>query len=910
VQVTVINGTTNDTTLIVPPVGTATVPAKHTPTAIDWPSELHRSLTEPIEIPDSPLPYRSVTESIEIPDADSPLPDGGRDSSRRSVGRYQILDVLGRGGMGVVYKAFDPELDRPVALKLVVFGAGAEESRMRLLREAKTLAQLSHPNVIAVHDVGSHDGDVYVAMEFVVGVTLRTWLEKPRTPREILAVFRAAGAGLAAAHRLGIVHRDFKPDNVMVGDDGRVRVLDFGLARSRQHDTRSVSPAPIPAHEVRITRPGAVMGTPRYMAPEQDLGKPADGRSDQFSFCTALFEALFAAAPFPGTTYAEISKHRLSGELEVPSNAWHVSPRVRRALRRGLKVDPQNRHPSMDALLLALREPRRWRQLAITALAATTVAVGGLAAWLATHQAPSVNDLCGASSATEIEQVWSPKRRAELIESFGANAPPMATQLILSLDDYVTQWKRRRLSECKLMVNGGSARNHESEMQLQCLRERATELDTRVSVLLVAAREPLVERSRLYAARLTPLESCDSNGSPRLSDELRDRVVEDVIAGTAALGSGDLDEAERRAKGAIWVSTADGNEPDAAALLLLGRVQSHRSASTTTDAKETLLQSVRSATQADDKGLVAEAWIALIELAFVDRKMLNHVEDKLFSADLAGLRLDSDDDRRASLALGIARLEVLRGELDDAFAKLKPILAYYQRDPEKYNVELATTETTIGLGLTLRGEFKEAQVSCEYALTRFERMPVAHVNMAAAIFCLADIASLHRDFATAQSLEARRVRLLEQLGDAARPQLALAHFGFAYALARGGQCVRAAPLLAQSRTEISTVFGDDSPFVGFALLGEGHCALAAGNRREAIALLERASVLAHEPPALLHLPHVNFTLARALVTQDKRRAIDLAEQARTEFSKYPGTGAYREDVESWLAAQRPKHGQR
>nr|MDQ3367289.1 serine/threonine protein kinase [Myxococcota bacterium] len=270
------------------------------------------------------------------------------------VGRYVIVGRLGRGGMGVVYKAFDPELDRPIALKLVGFGglgAEPEEARSRLLREAKTLARLSHPNVVAVHDVGTYHEDVFVAMEFVAGTTLRGWLrERSHKPREILTVFRAAGAGLAAAHRLGIVHRDFKPENVMVDAEGRVRVLDFGLARSLARSAARPSmtsiirpstastPATATALETaaQLTHDGAIVGTPAYMAPEQDRGEDVDARSDQFSFCAALYEALYGQRPFAGDAYAEIAERRLAGEVRPPPSSA-VPGKIRRALLKGLR---------------------------------------------------------------------------------------------------------------------------------------------------------------------------------------------------------------------------------------------------------------------------------------------------------------------------------------------------------------------------------------------------------------------------------------------------------------------------------------------------------------------------------------------------------------------------------------------
>ena len=299
------------------------------------------------------------------------------------VGRYVIVGLEGRGGMGVVYKAFDPELDRTIALKVVGLaglGRGAEEARLRLAREARTLAQLSHPNVVAVHDVGTFEGDVFLAMEFVHGRTLRAWLrEREPGPREVLAVFLAAGAGLAAAHRVGIVHRDFKPDNVMVGDDGRVRVLDFGLARSAvapARDDTAASPALVAGSA--LTREGAIVGTPGYMAPEQDRGGEVDARSDQFSFCAALFEALYGRLPFDGATYAEMSENRLAGEIASPPALRGVSARVRRALLDGLRVDPDERHRDMDALLAELdQRPRATRRRIAAALLAVAAAASG-----------------------------------------------------------------------------------------------------------------------------------------------------------------------------------------------------------------------------------------------------------------------------------------------------------------------------------------------------------------------------------------------------------------------------------------------------------------------------------------------------------------------------------------------------
>ena len=220
------------------------------------------------------------------------------------IGRFTVLGLVGRGGFGEVYAAHDPELDRRVALK-VLSHTDDRAAIERLHLEAMTMARLSHPNVARVFDFGDVDGHLFVAMEFIRGVTLRTWLSgQPRHWREICEVFVAAGQGLAAAHREGIVHRDFKPDNVVIDDEGRARVIDFGLAPPPLEDP---SDGCLPAHtadedDLDTTQPSqpARGGTPAYMAPEQHLGRPADARSDQFSFCVALFEALLGHHPFIG----------------------------------------------------------------------------------------------------------------------------------------------------------------------------------------------------------------------------------------------------------------------------------------------------------------------------------------------------------------------------------------------------------------------------------------------------------------------------------------------------------------------------------------------------------------------------------------------------------------------------------
>lgn len=272
-----------------------------------------------------------------------------------TVGRYVLLELLGEGGMGQVFAAYDTVLDRRVALKAL----RRSERRGRLVREAQALAKLTSPNVVSIYDVVEARGDVLIAMELVEGCNLRQWLRRrAHSAAEIVRVFVEAGRGLQAAHAAGLVHRDFKPDNVLVGHDGRVCVTDFGLARNTE-DADTSGGAASSSGLGRLTQTGMVMGTPAYMPVEQHLGMPTDPRSDQFSFCVALFEALFGVRPFAGASGRELCAAIRRGPLH-PTPTSRVSSAVQRALRRGLAAEPAARFPSMAALLDALcRPPKR-----------------------------------------------------------------------------------------------------------------------------------------------------------------------------------------------------------------------------------------------------------------------------------------------------------------------------------------------------------------------------------------------------------------------------------------------------------------------------------------------------------------------------------------------------------------------
>ncbi len=301
------------------------------------------------------------------------------------LGRYVVLGTIGQGGMGVVYRAYDPQLDRKVALKLVHVQASAprrHRARARLLREGQAMARLAHPNVVPVFDSGTHGDDVFIAMEYVEGITLREWLRAaPRRWREVLAVCTDAARGLAAAHRGKLLHRDFKPSNVLVGADGRARVLDFGLARAlEQRDASSDDFDELDGRsrlETGLTEVGAVVGTPGYMAPERLVGGPGDERSDQYAFAVALYEALAGRHPFPVPS-GQDARQFLAVAPQTPPPRIAVVPRwLDRIVARGLAADPERRWPSMDALIAALADDPwvRVRRVAIAALCVVLAAV-------------------------------------------------------------------------------------------------------------------------------------------------------------------------------------------------------------------------------------------------------------------------------------------------------------------------------------------------------------------------------------------------------------------------------------------------------------------------------------------------------------------------------------------------------
>jgi hypothetical protein len=572
------------------------------------------------------------------------------------VGRYLVLELLGEGGMGAVYRVYDPQLDRSLALKLLTRRAGSAgevlEARERLLREAQSMARLAHPNVVRVHDAGIVDDHVYIAMDLVEGRTLKRWLkERARGWQEIVGVLQAAGEGLAAAHEVGLVHRDFKPDNVLVDDQGRVLVADFGLARRTGISSDSTSGAP--AGSVRsgrdsaglastLTRAGTVVGTPAYMAPEQHLGREVDPRTDQFAFCITLWEALHGVRPFAGATVDEVLGNvmrrvvRRGSGRRVP--AW-----LERILLRGLEPEPWARYPSMNALLDDLaRAPvvRAWWKLGLggAATALTAVAV----TWGAGERlaAQACRDFA-------VEAPWSEEdleRAAVVLDR--VNASGRGERLRVGLERYQREHAQEADRLCRA-ARGAALESSTRAHELACLR-RHLRLARRL-VDALAAEDPAASAGLAAAAELPEAARCSSAATAggafvaTTADATEDR--RDAARLELALG-----DPERAAATLATPGTAAGSgAASAEEAVLRGEIALRRGDASA--AAEEFLAAAVAAEAAGLDDLAAEAWVGRARAhAHARRKDAWSREAEFAAAALTRARGLDDVEARFALA--------------------------------------------------------------------------------------------------------------------------------------------------------------------------------------------------------------------------------------------------------------------
>jgi tetratricopeptide (TPR) repeat protein/predicted Ser/Thr protein kinase len=629
-----------------------------------------------------------------------------------SVGRYVLVEAIGAGSMGVVYSAFDPELHREVALKLVRTREEPRERNARVLREARAMAKLSHPNVIPVFDVGAFGDEVFVAMELVRGKTLRSWLEQsPRDWRSILTTYVQAGRGLAAAHEVGIVHRDFKPDNVLVGDDGRVRVTDFGLARSQELAT---APTTAADREAAASATGAA-GTPAYMAPEQARGR-VDAASDQFAFSVALYEALYGQHPFAKDPTL---RHRTPS---FPSAAG-IPSRVRRALARGLRFDPSERHGSMNAMLASLEAPVVGRPRSI-AIAGSMGAVALAMTFGARAQPPPASPACTGADEMLIG-VWDGPRRDAVSTALHATGKSFADDtwrtVAETLDDYARDWKAERRDACEATRVRGEQSEAVLDERMECLDRRLIELRA-LGGVLSRADEGVLEKAAQSTMGLTPLAVCSPLALRQDVEAPVDATVGEALAEAKALrATGQLEAAERSARAALDRSRALG-EPQAAAdaLAELAEISFFQFEGPLTEQRA--FDALEAAETLGRTALVAHAELRLgwATGVYQSRPVDADRWFRLATSTLDRLGEEADPDR-AKVLTGRAYTLRHAGEKERAAAQARLAIGFLQaRLPGNWN-DLASARNALASALDDLDQPEEAEQSAQAALESAER---------------------------------------------------------------------------------------------------------------------------------------------------------------------------------------------
>ncbi|HFE47191.1 MAG TPA: tetratricopeptide repeat protein, partial [Nannocystis exedens] len=673
----------------------------------------------------------------------------GRASEPTRIGRFVIVRRIGAGGMGVVYSAYDEELDRKVAIKVLHAERSGSQGRARILREAQAVARISHPNIVHVYEVGELDtGQVFMAMQFVEGVTLDEWVHsQERSWREVLAVYLQAAQGLAAAHEARLTHRDVKPENILINARGRVILLDFGLARvgveGEQHATvepeedagttggrrplvteiDSMTPALAETIAKTLTESGVIMGTPAYMSPEQCSGLPADARSDQFSFCVSLYEGLYGERPFAGETLPKLILSVCQGVIREPPKGSKVPAWLRRVLLKGLSVRASERWPTMQALATALardpgRQRRRWLVAGAAAASLAMGVVGMVQPWAS-------DGICQAADE-RLAGVWDDARkhdvREALLSTGFAYADNRWVLIEQQLDEYTLGWAGMYTGACEAHHRGEiSAELY--DRQMNCLESRLTGVESLVDVL-ASADEMVLQKSSDLLVGLAPLGLCGDTDSLRESfapppDQktadavrvLRRRLV-DIHLRTE---SGHAQEVIKAAEGVVEAAKTLGYKPLLAeAYFRLGAVNLYLYRGK--QAEEPFLQAFLTADAVRHDRIAAEAGAWLVFLNAVDGRA---TEAKLRAEHVRSViaRYGRTSVADVNLNRGLATLHVAEGRYDQGRRGLQHALTIAESLPERQGEGLATTiHINIGQVCELQGDLNCMSNSYERAL--------------------------------------------------------------------------------------------------------------------------------------------------------------------------------------------------
>ncbi|MFO7563203.1 MAG: serine/threonine-protein kinase [Enhygromyxa sp.] len=854
------------------------------------------------------------------------------------IGRFTVLKRLGAGGMGVVYAAYDTELDRKLAIKLLrgVDEEGAHITRLR--REAQALAKAAHPNVVHVYEVAEFRKQVYVAMEFVEGVTLREWQPSKNGDRvaQIVEKFIEAGRGLAAAHAAGLVHRDFKPDNALVGDDGRVRVLDFGLARGldqagqETEATLDQGPELLESTDSSLhqplTRTGAILGTPAYMAPEQHLGNRADARSDQFSFCVALWEKLYGERPFRARDIRQLALRVIEGRIEEPESAASVPQRLRRVLERGMATDPAQRWPDMITLLAALAgEPRKRRSWLILGVGLGLLGLAGIV-WALTSE-PKPSPCLGGER--ELAGIWDEEVRERVHAAFLATQTPGAeaawTGTTRQLDEYASEWVAMHREVCEASV----VRQQESAelfgRKMVCLGQRLTELE-QLTELLVDADADIVSRAVVAAGSLAQIDACADERSliEDVDDERLDELERLLASASGRKAFGKYDEGLEIALQALELATQIHTpHGEGRAYLLLGDLQNRRNK--LGEAKRYLREALRRADVAGDDATRVAALTKLMRVSYLEHD-LEAGEALAADARAALDRLGDAPLLEADYYLHHGSLALARGDNETAGEYHGRALAIREAKLGADHPEVAISLNGIANALLGQGQHEQAEQMARRALAIFEtQLGPEHLYTAASHNSIGNCLMERGrhigwdDPATARPYFAEAEQHYHKAVDIRAANVGREHPSVALHLHNLGEAQRLQGAHEQAKASFERALAikrehlRDHPSVTMTMTGLGRVLLELGELEAARALLEEAAKQREQQESSPDAQaETAFALAQALLATtpddpvEARAALASAHQlAQSAKEAYAEAGddyrGEREEVERWLA---------
>ena len=810
-------------------------------------SARHDEPTEPMS-PQRATPGEGGAEQESEPASptSSPLSRGA------IVGRYVVVDVLGAGAMGVVYAAYDPELMRQVALKVLHPREDLAIAGARLQREAQALARLSHRNVVAVYDVGHDGGRVYLAMELVRGTNLRGWLaERPRPWSEVLPVMIAAGQGLAAAHAHGLVHRDFKPENVIVGDldakAPRVCVTDFGLARPGPATESEDAPA-AGALAMTLTVDGMAVGTPAYMAPEQHVGAPADARADQYSFCVALYEALYGERPFDGDHAAALSEAKHAGDVrpagrskiaDPAGRTWPVPAWLRAIVKRGLAVAPEDRFASMDELLAALGgDPiakRRTQHVVIAGVGALAL-VGIVLAVASDREGP-----CAGAGA--LPPGWDDDTRAAIEHAFAASgqgyAPSLAGWVVTSLDDAANGWSATHRDLCEATWLRGEQSPELLDVRMACMRRTWDELAAAAAVL-ADADAIVVEHAPALVGDLARADTCaqlDATHAEPASSEQQQLERELADARALRLAGREADAGTRADD--LLARARELGEPHVLGEILLLRAQLSDELGDSAAARALLQEALGNAKPAKDARLEAQIWTVLAHVVgYTDH---DYVEGR-FYGELALAAVDAlgrDDVLRSWADTSLGAIAFVAG--DDQTARRHWESALALRRAALGETHYLTASSLNNLGGVLYGlrDYAEAARLLEEAMQRREQMfGATHPSVAESAINLGLVRVAQHRAKEAIAVIERALAIQSAALGPDHPNVGRAHDALCGALEQSGDFAAAIDHAAKAEAIYRASYGAQHPALDAVSLHHARALVGLGRRAEARALLE------------------------------------------------------------------------